>query len=215
MENKPMTEQESLKLITDMINKTKASFHETGFGPIMWGIVITLCGLLSYFKEVYGFTLGFDHWLLVLIALIPQIWYSINQSKKIKAKSFNDIALDFTWIAYGITIGLIAFVISGIGTDLKTNFPNYMQVRGDFRFSNHYTGFYLILYGIPTFITGGIMKFKPMIIGGIVCWILALVSIYTNYKEDMLLTAIAATAAWLIPGIILNNLYRKSKKAHV
>jgi uncharacterized protein with PQ loop repeat len=157
----------------------------------------------------------FDHWLLVLIALIPQIWYSINQSKKIKAKSFNDIALDFTWIAYGITIGLIAFVISGIGTDLKTNFPNYMQVRGDFRFSNHYTGFYLILYGIPTFITGGIMKFKPMIIGGIVCWILALVSIYTNYKEDMLLTAIAATAAWLIPGIILNNLYRKSKKAHV
>jgi hypothetical protein len=57
MENKPMTEQESLKLITDMINKTKASFHETGFGPIMWGIVITLCGLLSYLIIGYWYLL--------------------------------------------------------------------------------------------------------------------------------------------------------------
>jgi hypothetical protein len=59
------------------------------------------------------------------------------------------------------------------------------------------------------------MKFKPMLYGGIVCWVLALASNFTNIKIDMLFTAIATTTAWLIPGLILNAKYRKAKQANV
>ncbi len=207
-------EKESLRLITDMINKTKQSFHETGFGPIMWGAVVTLCGLTTYLSIEFNFKLPFDVWSLVLLAIIPQVIYSIREGRKRGAKSYNDIAMDFTWIAFGISMGVMALVVNSMVADY-TAIPNILQVRGDFRLSSHFTGFYLIIYAIPTFITGGVMKFMPMLIGGIVCWVLAGLSVFTNYKIDMLFTAIAATVAWLVPGLILNVKYRKAKAAHV
>jgi hypothetical protein len=208
-------EKESLKLITEMINKTKESFHDTGFGPIMWGALIALCSIAQYCSIVFHFNLPFNVWLLPIIAIVPQIYYSIQQGKKIGAKSYNDIAMDFTWIAFGISMGILSYVVNVIGVDLKNGIPNYMQVRGNFRFYDHTTSLFLILYAIPTFITGGIMKFKPMLFGGILCWVLAFISVFTKGDIDMLLTAVAAIFAWLIPGIMINKGYRKYKAANV
>jgi hypothetical protein len=208
-------EKESLKLITEMINKTKQSFHETGFGPIMWGSVITICSLLTFCSIQFNFTIPFDIWLLTLVALIPQVIYSIIESKRKGAKTYNDIAMDFTWIAFGITIGVLSFTINAIAYDLKNTIPNYMEVRGNFRFLNHTTALHLMIYAIPTFITGGVMKFKPMLYGGILCWLLAIISNFTNLKMDMLLMATGVISAWLIPGLLLHDRYRKYKAANV
>lgn len=50
---KTMTEQESIKLITDMIQKARGGrFHEGGVGPILWGIVVGLAGILTFFSPV-------------------------------------------------------------------------------------------------------------------------------------------------------------------
>ncbi len=209
------TEKESLQLITDMINKTKQSFHDTGFGPIMWGCVITLCALSTFLSIHFDFKLPFDVWTLTLVAIVPQIIFSIREAKLKKVKTYNDVAMDFTWISFGISMGILAMVVNSMVTDISTNIPNYMEVRGTFRLNNHITGIYLIIYAIPTFITGGIMKFKPMLLGGIICWLLAIISVFTNGKIDMLLTAIAATCAWLIPGLIINAKYRKAKLTNV
>jgi hypothetical protein len=208
-------EQESLKLITEMINKTKQSFHETGFGPIMWGSVIAICSLVTFCSIQFDFTLPFDIWLLTLVALIPQIIYSINESKRKTVKTYNDIAMDYTWIAFGISMFLLSFTINIIAFDLKDSIPNYMQVRGNFRFLNHTTALHLMVYGIPTFITGGIMKFKPMLYGGMLCWVLAIISNFTPLKTDMLLMALAVIVAWLVPGLFLNTKFRKIKASNV
>jgi hypothetical protein len=198
-----------------MINKTKQSFHETGFGPIMWGSVITICSLITFCSIQFNFELPFDIWLLTLVALIPQIIYSINESKRKTVKTYNDIAMDYTWIAFGISIFVLTFALNSIAYDLKNSIPNYMTIRGDFRFSNHTTAFHLLIYAIPTFITGGVMKFKPMLFGGILCWALAVLSNFTSMKMDMLLMAIGVISAWVIPGLMLNAKYRKQKTANV
>jgi hypothetical protein len=208
------SEVDSLKLITEMINKTKQSFHDTGFGPIMWGSVVTFCALVSFCSYQFNFKLPFDIWLLVFVAIVPQVIYSFNESKRKKVKTYNDIALDFTWIAFGITMFVIGFAINFLVKDYSS-IPNIVTVRGDFRLSNHFTAFYLMIYAIPTFITGGIMKFKPMIWGGVLCWVLAIVSCFTDSKLDMLFTAIAATCAWLIPGLLINKHSRERNKANV
>jgi FtsH-binding integral membrane protein len=213
--NQEFSERESLQLITEMINKTKQSFHDTGFGPIMWGSVITFCSLVTFASSHFNFTLPFDIWWLTLIALGPQVIYSIIESKRKQAKTYNDIAMDYTWIAFGISIGILTFIINALAADLKNSIPNYMEVRGSFRLFNHTTAMHLMLYGIPTFITGGIMKFKPMLFGAIICWILGMVSIFTQSQTDMLLLAAGAIAAWLIPGILLNKIYRAAKNGNV
>ena len=42
MEENKLSENESLKLITEMIGKAKSSYHSNGTSAIMWGIVIGL-----------------------------------------------------------------------------------------------------------------------------------------------------------------------------
>ena len=93
-EEKTLSEKESLELITTMINKAKNSYHEKGIGPILWGSIITICSLITFFRLQYNFELPFDIWLLTLIALIPQLFFSIRDRKKRKTKSYNDDAMD-------------------------------------------------------------------------------------------------------------------------
>ena len=45
-QERKLTEQESLGIITMMINKAKESYHDTGIGAIMWGAVIAICSLI-------------------------------------------------------------------------------------------------------------------------------------------------------------------------
>jgi hypothetical protein len=74
---------------------------------------------------------------------------------------------------------------------------------------------FMMLYVMPTYITGAIAKFKPMIFGGLVCWVLSIASIFTPVQTDMLLIAVCGLFAWLIPGIILWFRYQKQQRSHV
>ena len=212
MENQnQFSEKDSLNLITDMINKAKQSFHDSGVGPIMWGTVVMFCSLVTYAKFKFDFVLLFDIWLLTLLAIIPQIIISYKSKKSQKARSYNDIAMDYIWITFGISLFLLIHANSGIAKNFQKDFGNYFTTSG-FRFYDYTTSLFLIIYGIPTFISGGIMKFKPMIFGGIFCWVCSIAAVYTPALTDLLLMAASAFFAWLLPGIIMNNRYRKLKK---
>jgi hypothetical protein len=65
---------------------------------------------------------------------------------------------------------------------------------------------------MPTFVTGAACKFKPMLWGGIFCWVCSIVTVYTSGKIDLGLTAASAIMAWLIPGILMEKEYRRYKK---
>ena len=217
-EEKTMSEKESLELITTMINKAKNSYHEKGIGPILWGSIITICSLVTFFRLQYNFELPFDIWLLTLIALIPQLFFSIRDRKKRKTKSYNDDAMDYVWFSFGIAIFLLIHINMNLVGVLNTVFADYRNLGGkapDFNYFNYSSAMMLLLYGIPTVVTGGIMKFKPMLYGGILCWICCVVSVYTDLKIDMLLTALAAIFAWLVPGIVLWRRYKKKIACNV
>jgi hypothetical protein len=216
--NKPLSEKESLALITQMINKAKDSYHDTGIGAIMWGAVIAICSLVKLSEIQFNYRLPFDIYLLTLAAIIPQIFITIREKKERKVKSYDDSYLDAIWLGFGICIFLMIFIINNIFSDLMPMVKDYKNlVKGrtdwiDFRFSEFVSPLFLILYGLPTFITGMACKFKPMLWGGIFCWVCCIVAIYTSIRIDLLLTAASATMAWLIPGILMEKEYRIYKK---
>jgi hypothetical protein len=214
MEESKMTEQESLQLISQMINKAKDSYHDKGIGPVLWGSVITICSIVTFFTLQYNLKLPFDIWLLTLVAIIPQIFIASKAKKERKIKNYNDDALDYIWMCFGIAIFLLVHINSNLINILNDYFKDYRALGGKLPGFNYYSyssAMMLLLYGIPTIITGGIMKFKPMLYGGILCWICCVISVYTNFKIDLLLTALSATCAWLIPGIILWKRYKNGK----
>ena len=219
-EEKKLSGEESLQIITEMIQKAKTSIHERGTSAILWGTVTAIAGLLSFAQRYFNFTIGFDIWLLVIVAVIPQIFISIKENKDRMFRSYEERAIDAIWIVYGISIGCYIFYLNvvpaisaqffaaeqGVVVDQLKNFPAYIYSAASV---------FLILYAIPTLATGIISKFKPMLIGGIISYVLFIISCYTYSTWDMFLLGIAGILNWLIPGIILRNRYLKGKLANV
>jgi hypothetical protein len=218
---KELTPQESLQLIEGMIQKTKANYHDRGISALLWGTVVTIASLVTYARIEFDFNLGFDIWLIVLFAIIPQIFISIQEKRKIKIRKYDDEAIDAVWIVYAISIfGLVAYqniVPNATNNLLKTEGWQLMKHYLDNTkpdenitpFAPSFSSIFILIYAFPTFITGLVKKFKPMIIGGIISYIAFLFSLYTETKYDMLLCALAAISNWLIPGIILRRRYLK------
>lgn len=215
-EEKQLTEQESLDLIARTINQAKSSYHDTGIGPILWGSIITLCSLVTFAQLQYNFQLPFDIWLLTLFAIAPQIYITLKEKKIRKVKRYEDIAMSYIWTCFGITVFLLIHINTILMVHLTPIFNDYNSYKGDaavdFNFASYSSSMFLLLYGFPTIITGGMMKFKPMLYGGIFCWVCCIITVYTDIKIDMLLTALSATVMWLIPGIILFRKYKVRQK---
>jgi hypothetical protein len=196
MKEEEFSTQQSLQLIQEMIRKAKKSYVSKGTASMVWGTLIVVCSLTTWAQIVFSFTIGFDVWMLLLLALIPQIYFAVKERN---AKSFvghDEQTMNFVWISFTVCIFITSFYNSRYGGESSTTLV-------------------MMLYGIPTFITGGIFKFKPMIIGGIICWVLSILSIYTPFTTDMLLMATCGLCAWLIPGIILWTRYKKQQQADV
>ena len=184
------SEKESLQLITEMIGKAKKSYVTKGIAPIMWGSIIIFCSMATWVKFHFKINMG-DVWLLTIIAIIPQVYFSIKENKKRGFASYEGNTLSAVWIAFSVSIFITSFYF---GTH---------KVSGDS------SSLFMMLYAIPTFITGVVTKFKPMMYGGIFCWIASITSMYTTLEADFLLMAACGLFAWLIPGIILWNRYKK------
>lgn len=196
LEEQGFSTEQSLQLIQEMIGKAKRSYISKGFAAIVWGALIMLCSLVTWAQEQFKFIIGFDIWLLLLLALIPQIYFGIKERKSKDFVSHDEQTMIFLWAAFTICIFI-------------SSFYNGMYKPQSF------SSLIMMLYGIPTFITGGIFKFKPMILGGIICWVLSIISIYTPDTTDMLLMAACALFAWLVSGIILWDRYKKQQAVNV
>ena len=131
-----------------------------------------------------------------------------------RVKTYDDIFMKYIWMGFGIAIFLLIHVNSAVFNSWQPVAREYKELRGHlspFRFSEFVPSLFLILYGLPTFITGASCKFKPMLFGGIFCWICSIITVYTTIKIDLLLTAFSALMAWFIPGLIMEKDYRQAK----
>ena len=196
MEQDKMTEEESLRLIGEMIGKVKRSYVTKGIASIVWGVLIIICSLLTWAQVYFKIDFGFDVWILVFLPVIPQIYFSIKEKKERKFVAHDEQTMSYVWSSFGICIFILSFYNSKFGND-------------------HTTTLFMMLYGLPTFITGGIFKFKPMILGGLICWVLSIVALFTSLATAMLFMAVCGLVAWLIPGIILWKRYVKLQQKNV
>jgi hypothetical protein len=226
-EEKKLTEQESLQLISDMIKKAKGSYHDTGIGSLLWGSVVSIASFITYFKIAYNFDIGFDIWLIVLVAIIPQIFLSIREKKDAKAKFYDDDTVNAVWFVFGITLFGFAFyqnfvpdvtirLIDEEGWQMMKHYNDASKPDTILRpFVLSFNSLYILLYAFPTLVTGLVKKFKPMTIGALFAYCFFIISCFTPSEYDMLLGGATAIVCWFIPGIILRKKYLAQRKAHV
>jgi hypothetical protein len=195
---KEFTTQESLQLISQMISKAKDDYIETGVSALMWGAIITFCSLVALFKYLFFPKWEWVNavWWLTFLGVIPQIVIARRERKQRKYRGHDDQLRGGVWISFGAAMILMNYFL------LRYNFPQPIAV-------------YLVLYGIPTFAIGFGRRFRPMIIGGIACWVFAILSSITPDPWTLLYLAGGAQLAWFIPGLILRKRYLKVKTKNV
>ena len=214
-QERKLTGQESIELITQMINKARNAYYDTGIAAIMWGSVVAFCALEKFAEFQFDYRLPFDIYLLTLAAIIPQIFITIKEKKGRAVKSYDDPYMDYIWLGFGICIALMIFIVNVIFRVWNPVADEYTVLTGHqpaFQFYEFIAPLFLILYGLPTFITGTACKFRPMLWGGLLCWACCVITVFTTIKIDLLLTALSSIGAWLIPGLILEKKYKKAKK---
>ena len=197
-QEKVLSSQESLELITKMINKAKRDYLDTGLSALLWGSVIIICSLATYINYSNNRkwpSLAYI-WFLTIVAVIPQVVIAIREGKQRKHKSYDGELIGGIWIAFGITMFVLGYVFFRFRTEAET-------------------AIYLAVYGIPTFAIGFARRFPAMVFGSIGCWIFAILSLYANFPNSMLCLAAGSLLAWFIPGLILRIRYLKAKQQHV
>lgn len=186
MDDKSLSEKESLQLIADMITQAKNHYYESGMGALLWGFSNLICFGLAWL-DVYVTTLSlpFNPFYLMVITVLLQVYYDRRERKFRTAVTYKDEAHKYVWITFGISVLILttAGAFANIG---------YFVLP-----------LLLLLFAMPTFISGCISRFSPFIVGGIVCWILCIISFFYRSYNTYLLVALGATVAWIIPGFIL------------
>ncbi len=217
MEEKQLTEKESLLIIQQMISRAKNEFVDTGIGPILWGAVITFCSIVQALKIKFDFDFPFDVWMLALFAIVPQIFISIKESKERKAKGWDDDMLSYVWICFGIGVFVINLINNVMAHTLNPILEEYTKLTGKptTNLWSYASCYLLFVFGFPTIVTGAARKFKIMLAGGIFCWASAIAAAFTPTYVDFILMAFSAALAWLIPGILIRKKYLKQQNPHV
>jgi hypothetical protein len=185
-EEKLMTGEESLRIISEMINKTKVNMRQSSFHLLFWGWLIFACSLSEYILWKFtDFTHPYYIWFFVIPGAFVSMIYGFVNGRKEKVHTYADGLYMWTWIGFLIA-SIVLFIVRSKEME---NFALYM----------------LILAGFPTFMSGIIIKFRPLIAGGICFWVIAIIVNFGGPAIAPLGMPVAVLAGYLIPGYLLKH----------
>ncbi|MCK9422722.1 MAG: hypothetical protein M0Q38_08995 [Bacteroidales bacterium] len=217
------SQKESLDLINQMISSAKNNLHK-GMSNIflLWGYLVAIISLLIFILllTLPGDTRYFSYWLWIFMAAgAPIHWKLVSKiDQQQLVKTYIDKIMGFVWIAFSVSI--IA-VVAGMLLSTILVLPVFTDVDPSHEFLRwiqwtFITPFMLCLYGFALFVSGKAYQFKPLVIGGIVCWIATAFLIIAFHHPYLLMIQqivlfICAVAGFVIPG----HLLKQKENSHV
>jgi hypothetical protein len=193
----PLSETESLALIASMIKKTKNTLHDNGFYFLLWGWLVFVASVTQYvlLKMGYQAESGYTWAILMPLGGIISGIRGARDGKRQKVKSYTEEMLHSVLIAFIVAL-FIVLVFMSIHGGWELPYPMIMMV-----------------YGMWLFISGSVLKFTPLIIGGIINFACSIGGFYIHTYELILLLSFAVLAGYIIPGHLLNAKFKRENEA--
>jgi hypothetical protein len=183
--------EQQLQLIAEMINTARKEFNDSSYIFLVWGWAVCTASLAQYIMIRMNIEFNYLAWAILMpLAAVVQVAGQARQKKKERVKTHVDKILGYLWTAVVVSLLLVLFSAN----NLKLN--TYPVI--------------IFLYGIGTFISGGILNLKPMVAGGICCWVIGFAAFYLKFEYQLLLLAFSVIVSYIIPGYILKNRYRQN-----
>jgi hypothetical protein len=193
-EQKEFTPQESLELIKNMIESTKGKVADDSFYFLFWGWLVFACCLIQYIMKVQlQMEQHYWVWFLMPIGGVITAIYGSKKAKTVKVKGFVDDAMNYLWTSIVLSF-IVMVIINSYNEGWKVAFT-----------------YYILLYAIGTYVTGSLIRFRPLIIGGLINFVLAAVSNRFSFDNQLLLGAFAILCSYIIPGHLLRLRFKQQK----
>ena len=192
-QEKQFNEQQALGLVNEMISIAKGNIYNSYFYFILWGWISVISGIATYIlleMKMYEYT-GWLWAVMGPLGGLASFIYGRSQGKKKKVRTFIDSCIRYTWIAFFIS-GAILYV--------------YFCVTAQYLLVNPVV---LLSAGTATFMTGVLLKFRPLIVGGILLWTFCAVSLPIHTEVQSLVASVGFLCGYVIPGYMLKAKYDK------
>lgn len=217
-----LNEKDSLHLINEMISTSRNNLQK-GMGKIflLWGYLVFVTSLLNLILLVFlpDPVRHNSYFIWCLMALGYPFHYRLvkkmQQEKLIT--TYVDKIMNYVWIAFLVSI--LVVVIGMIGSSIFFT-SDIIQAEKEFESIRWFQWtllppFMLLLYGFALFISGKGYDFKPLIRGGIICWVaslLLLVGTHFRYIPEIqqVMLAVSSLFGFIIPGNLLDNKEKKN-----
>ena len=182
-----MTKEEQLNIINDAIKQTKSNLKPLGYNLTFWSIVIISMSLFHYFFPQivqYSYYSSTIYWVSIpILGMVYTTYYNIKTGNIIGYETQLDRVIRIIWGVFGL-----AWIFT-VGISLLYNINPVQDI--------------LFLLAIVLIMTGLIIKFHNITIGGIG---LLIFTVYTYYNPGinlLLVNVIGISFGILIPGLSL------------
>lgn len=195
MDKNDLTPEESFNIINKAISNFKMNYRESAKTFLLWGWVLTLASFSNFIilkildtKEAFNlmglFSLG--NWVVFgIIGFIILFFMGRKIKKEKKIYSYLDTYIKKLWIVTAASF-FIAIILC---IKLEIAPPPIM----------------LLIGGIATTTSGLLIKFRPVIIGGIAFFIFSIATTFVSNEYIALIVGAAIICGYLIPGYFLKS----------
>ena len=187
--------QEEIRLIKEMVEKTRRSTSGSGFYLILWGILVIIAVavmyLLVYLKQ-YNL-IWIDWFLLMGLGVIITNIISHKAEKEMNYKTYAEENMKHLWFSCGVAFILTGFVFPIAGV-YSTDVISILIAT---------------IAGVAVFVTGGIYEWNFLKWSGAVWWLSAVMMVFIHPHYRALLFIPATFFGYLLPGIIINRMCKK------
>ncbi|MDX1642281.1 MAG: hypothetical protein R3220_11320 [Balneolaceae bacterium] len=187
MNQEKFDKSDALNVIEEMVNSSRYKMKNEAKYFLLWGWMVFAAAVLQFVLLNVGVSNSWIAWPVMMglaaVIYVGMIWSSKQESR---ATSYIDRINRYLWL--GFFGPLIISIMVGIYFSWFAAYPLFMAI-----------------YGWAAIVSGGILKFKPLVWGGIVSCILGAVTVFVPGMYILLMLALAILAGFIIPGHALSR----------
>lgn len=185
-EEQKLSSQESLEIIHTMIAQAKGDFEANAFHFLLWGW-IAIIGSLGHYTLLTFTSVAYPQlaWLIIIIGIAGSIAKGVKSNRKARVKTYTGKIYGIIWITFLVNYFILLFFLDQI---------NY-----------YITPLILLMAAASTFISGSLMRYRPLQAGAGCIWIAGIAAFMVSLPNQLLVTAVAILLGYLVPGYLLKN----------
>jgi hypothetical protein len=188
--DKSFSNEDSLRLIQNMVGISRQNFRQGGVYYILYGSVFFVASLLQYI--LYAVYDSIWHWMSWLgagvLAGIISVLLGRKRNRTGSVTTYLSRLNRYLWTGFILCILFIAFMT------FQEIIP-YTAINP----------LIIMLYGLAALIMGGMLKFRWLVLGAVAALVIAVICTFQDYSMQMLLLSLTILMSYLIPGLILNH----------